>query len=432
VKINTTLALVISCGLTVFAQTPQFNIIKPSTTGVPGEEVRVMKFDPAGNLWIAGRFYFSGEAALAMLSADQLDHQPLPGGGFDTGAWKVWSSVHHPIPSPYINDMAFGAGGVIWIASDGGLTRFDPAAPTEEQMWFTYTPANSPLILNDVRSLALDSQGNLWLTNVSVQSSNGALYRFNPSSNVWTQYRVGEELPWTPPWYNINAVVVGADEHVWLTHSVLGGMAEFNGTSWVLHDSPYQMDNMLADLQGNIWVTSSQFGLFKWNGSGWQNWPEVGGTITMTGVGKDRDGVVYVSTWDGGVYKMINDNPVFFVDADNIPRPVIGRPNGDIWINNYGGNGTLGTVRHYTASGQLLRRMNAFNSGLPDYFIDRMRRDSSGNMWFASGERGPFSHAGQQRSSRCGNSLAQLGRSQRPLRTISLGGQRADVFCFRR
>ena len=242
--------------LTVFwasagAQTlPQFNIVKPSTTGVPGEEVRVMKFDPAGNLWAAGRFYFWGEAALGMLSADQLDHHPLPGGGFDTGAWKVWSSVHHPIPSPYINDMAFGAGGVIWIASDGGLTRFDPAAPTEAQMWFTYTPANSPLILNDVRSLALDSHGNLWLTNVSVQSSNGALFRFNPTSNVWTQYRVGQELPWTPPWYNVNAVIVGANDHVWLTHSTLGGMAEFNGTSWVLHDSPYQMDAMLADRPG--------------------------------------------------------------------------------------------------------------------------------------------------------------------------------------
>ena len=70
---------------------------------------------------------------------------------------------------------------MIWIASDGGLTRFDPAEPTEDQMWFTYTPANSPLILNDVRSLALDSHGNLWLTNVSVQSSNGALFRFNPN-----------------------------------------------------------------------------------------------------------------------------------------------------------------------------------------------------------------------------------------------------------
>ena len=97
--------------------------------------------------------------------------------------------MHHPIPSRYIYDMEFGADGVIWIASEGGLTRFDPAAPTEEQRWFTYTPANSPLILNDVRSLAFDSHGNLWLTNVSVQYSSGALFRFNPTSNVWTQSR---------------------------------------------------------------------------------------------------------------------------------------------------------------------------------------------------------------------------------------------------
>jgi hypothetical protein len=109
-----TLALVISCGITVLAQTPEFNVVKPSTTGVPGEAVRVMKSDPAGNLWIAGRFYFWEEVGLAMLSADQHDHQPLPG-GFATGAWKVWSSVHHPIPSVYIHDIAFGAGGVICV-----------------------------------------------------------------------------------------------------------------------------------------------------------------------------------------------------------------------------------------------------------------------------------------------------------------------------
>ena len=58
--------------LTVFwasagAQTlPQFNIVKPSTTGVPGEEVRVMKFDPAGNLWIAGRSPFWSESSFFM------------------------------------------------------------------------------------------------------------------------------------------------------------------------------------------------------------------------------------------------------------------------------------------------------------------------------------------------------------------------------
>jgi hypothetical protein len=37
------------------AAVPRFNLVKPSTIGVPGEEVRIMKFDTASNLWIAGR-----------------------------------------------------------------------------------------------------------------------------------------------------------------------------------------------------------------------------------------------------------------------------------------------------------------------------------------------------------------------------------------
>ena len=77
-----------------------------------------------------------------------------------------------------------------------------------------------------------------------------------------------------------------------------------------------------------------------------------------------------------------------FVDADNIPRSVFQRPNGDFFINNYGGNGTLGTVRQYDANGNLLRRINTFNSGLPWYFIDNIEKDNSGNVWFACGEGG--------------------------------------------
>jgi hypothetical protein len=92
-------------------QSPQWNIIKPSTTGVPGEEIRVMTFDPQGNLWIVGRWTFWGEVGLATLPASELPYTPLSGGGFDTGAWQVWSNVHHPIPSPFVHDIDFAADG---------------------------------------------------------------------------------------------------------------------------------------------------------------------------------------------------------------------------------------------------------------------------------------------------------------------------------
>src|SRR4030095_4593030 len=68
---------------------PQWTQGRPSPTGIPGEEVRLMAFDRQGNLWVGARWYFWGEGGLAMLSADQLPYTPLPGGGFDTGAWRA-------------------------------------------------------------------------------------------------------------------------------------------------------------------------------------------------------------------------------------------------------------------------------------------------------------------------------------------------------
>jgi hypothetical protein len=364
---------------------PVWNIVKPSTTGVPGDEVRVMAFDPDGNLWIGTRDIFWQEWGVAMLPKDQLDYHPLPGGGYDTGAWKVWSTVHgHPLPSEYMYDMEFSSDGTMWLATEEGLTRFRPNATNPADKWFTYTTSNSPLVLNDIRSLALDGNGNLWISNASLNYAYSYLFKLNASTGVWTQIATGGHQPFE--------VAIGNNDRVLISMKDVGGVMEFDGNSWAQHPTDArELGSLVQDAQGNIWAAGSGIsgdGLWKWNGSSWQNWPQVGGTITVTGIGKDRNGVVYVSTWYGGIYKMINDEPVFFAAADNIPRSIIGRPNGDIWINNYGGNGTLGTVRHYTPTGQLLTRMQIFNAGLPDYFVDRITRDSAGNMWFATGEGG--------------------------------------------
>ena len=362
---------------------PLINIIKPSTTGVPGDEIRVMRFDPSGNLWIAAREIFWQEWGVAMLPADQLAYQPLPGGGFDTRAWKVWSTVHgDPLPNEFINDMEFTSDGTMWLASEGGLTRFRPNAADPADKWFTYTTANAPLVMNEIMSIAIDSHDNIWVSNARLNFAFSQLFKLNTTTGQWTSINTGQQ-----PWQ----VAVGNNDHIFISMINVGGISEFNGSSWTHHPAdPREMSGMMQDAEGNVWAVPgvSGDGLWKWNGSAWQNWPQIGGTITVTGIGKDRDGVVYISSWYGGIYKMINDTPVFFAAADNIPRSVIGRPNGDIWINNYGGNGTPGTVRHYDAAGQLLTRMQIFNTGLPDYFVDRITRDSTGNMWFATGEGG--------------------------------------------
>ena len=177
-------------------QTPQFNIVKPSTTGVPGEEVRVMTFDPSGNLWIAARYYFWQEWGIAMLTADQFDHHPLPGGGYDTCVWKVWSSVNNPLPSQYIYDMKFGSDGTMWIASDGGLTRFRPNAVDPADQWFTYTPANSPLLHPGIRSISIDIQGNIWMVNELLSNAFTYLYKLDPATGQWTSIDPGQSGRW--------------------------------------------------------------------------------------------------------------------------------------------------------------------------------------------------------------------------------------------
>jgi len=389
--------LIVLLASSAMALAAPWKIVKPSTTGIPGEELRLMAFDPAGNLWVVGRFYFWEEVGIAQLPAADVPYQPLPSGGFDTGCWTVWSNLHHPIPSLYIYDIEFGADGIIWLSSEGGLTRFDPNATTPSAMWHTYDTTNSPLILNDVRALDQDSQGSLWLTNTSVLSSHGALFKFNPATEQWTKFVVGQQLPWFAPWLDLNEVFVGADDRVWLTHSTLTGLVEFNGTSWVLHDNGVRLDGMVEDAQGNVWITSAEDGLWKWNGTAFQNF-YLGAQGTVTAVGCDpTSGLVYASNWYGDTFKMLNGiSPAFVFNADNIPGSIIIRPDGDIWINNYGGNGTLGTVRHYAPSGQLLERLNTYNTGLPDYFMENIQCDRNGNLWFACGEGGLSRYDGQR------------------------------------
>jgi ligand-binding sensor domain-containing protein len=360
-----------------FPENPVFNLVKPSTTGIPGEEVRVMTVDPEGNLWIAARWPFWSECAIAMLPPEE---QILPShpNGFDTGKWTVWSNVHHPIPSPYIHDVEFAPDGIMWIASDGGLTRFDRHAATPEAMWQTWDGPNSPLGVSGVASIDSDSEGHIWLVNAVVSGPSGQLFEFDPATETWTHHAYASAA---------NAVTVGLDGNVYVTRDFISGFSTYDGFTWTHQPGGTGFAGIMQDLEGNLWfggAIGSLGGVWKWNGSTFQQWG-----LDVTGISRGLDGTVYVATWYGPIYKMINGTtPEYWLDAQGVPRSVIERPNGDFFINNYGSTLALGRVRHYGPDGSLLRRMNTYNCGLPDYWISTIMEDSDGNTWFGSSEAG--------------------------------------------
>ena len=81
-------------------------------------------------------------------------------------------------------------------------------------MWFTYTAANSPLdhgpgTLVSTRTARV----NLWLTNVRCRAPM-ARVQAQQTRLSENQYEVGNQLPWTTPWKDIQRRAGRPDDRV--------------------------------------------------------------------------------------------------------------------------------------------------------------------------------------------------------------------------
>jgi hypothetical protein len=77
----------------------------------------------------------------------------------------------------------------------------------------------------------------------------------------------------------------------------------------------------------------------------------------------------------------------------------------EVWI------GTPGAVGQFLGDGSWKRDYNTWNTGIPDYFIEGMSKDHDGNFW---------SRAERAASPLRWHAMAQLGRSQRGVRAVSV------------
>ncbi len=347
------------------ASAQAWKLVKPSTTGIPGEEVRIVRIADDGHVWVGARWPFWTEGGIGVYDPSR-------------DLWTTFNNVDGSFPSAFVNDLVWAPDGTAWIATGNGLVHWDSGVAQ------VYTTANSPLLHNTIADLDVDSAGHVWLNNTTVGSTRAAIFEFD--GRDWRSFQVGSELPWAPPWGSLSHVLVDRDDHVWVANEVLNGIAEFDGTTWTLHGASFgRVGSMAEDTAGNLWLRAGVGGgnwFAKYDGQSFTRYPIA---TTPTAIGIDDDGAVFLGDWLGTIRKTTDAGRSFTVWASGLNKVfnIAPDPRGtDVWI------GTIGALGHFDGAGRLLADYNSYNTGQGDYFIDKFDVDRSGNLWIAAGESG--------------------------------------------
>lgn len=126
-----------------------WSVLSSAETGMNLSDTKIIKQDSEGSVWIGC------------------------GAGIATrqnGVWTTYTEV------PYVKDIAFGPDEAVWVAR-GQLSYLQDGA------WHHYDTSNSPLVMNNTISVAVDNYGVVW---AGTTLQHNCLYRLE--NGVWRTY----------------------------------------------------------------------------------------------------------------------------------------------------------------------------------------------------------------------------------------------------
>ncbi|MFQ5493828.1 MAG: dockerin type I domain-containing protein [Phycisphaerae bacterium] len=237
----------------------------PSNTGIPGTTVRAIHIDQAGLPWFAADANLPLRGRVGGISA------------FDGNQWHVVARDDYPVLSdPRIVDIIDDASGFRWMASWGGLYRYDLL--TGPQTLVVFDPSNSPMPTAIVSDIALAPDGTFWMgffQDDNPLPTSGGLAQYVPSSGTWKIWGASQ-LPWIqqlPSLDYVTGVAVtpdpGGGYTVWLSPGFGGGVAtlrngQFNwlGAASSIPASDPTTPTAISgkspvDSNGNIWLITN-------------------------------------------------------------------------------------------------------------------------------------------------------------------------------
>lgn len=278
-----------------------------TNSGLPENDIRCLKADSAGNLWIS---YYGGMGP----SITGLTK-------FDGTSWTVYDTTNSAILSNWIDDIQIDEQNNLWISCLGGISKFDGTTFTN-------------YILPFHGSLAIEDSANIW-----IGVTGYGLHHFNPLTNTVTIY---DQSNSSIPSNSISCIDIDTNGIIWLGFSwafnggigvggTNGGLATFNGTTfttiWPLANPYTGVYGLTIDASNNIWVATRCEGLYKFDGISWTNISGVPLSGCSYCVTTDNSNFVWYTEYYTGVW---TNNPTVGISTPSnvdevtvFPNPVI-------------------------------------------------------------------------------------------------------------
>jgi ligand-binding sensor domain-containing protein len=296
----------------------------------------------------------------------------------DTTTWVSYNVNNSPVRANYLSTVVIDKNNTKWIGfGDRGVARFSG------KNWTFYTKDNSALPFDAINSITVDSKNNIWV------GTTGGLAVFNGSS--WVNY--SSNLPGT----YVTSVAFDNLDRAWIGTNE--GLVRFDGSTWQVYrtnNSGIPGNFVLSidiDNQNRVWLGTNAFGIGMFDGTTWKVYNmanmnlgvNLGNGINSITV--DNTGIVWAAHISSPLQNEVGGLSRF--DGTSWTRILVPgvqvNLTESIYVdeNNFKWLGTKGGAARFTQPNNPLI-FTSQNSKLPVNQVKDLVIDKNGDLWFAT------------------------------------------------
>ncbi len=357
------------------------NSVVTKITDLPKDHYYGVGFDHQGNQWF-------GSEANGVIK-------------YNNGIIKIYNDTLVPfLHFNFCADIKFDKQNNLWAASPGGLIKFDGSN------WTIWNIQNSNISDNNITSVQIDEQQNIWLSTKGVSKFNGTSFtNYNEQTTNYpgtVEYANGIVLNKKDKWIGTSnfglfkltdtafvryptsdcgletseGTLMGQDKNgkLWFgSNSARYGIASFDGTTWTNYLAPgsdYLINHSFSlafDSLGNTW-SATLMGLFKFDGTKWTLFST---TASLYSIGFDKSGKLFAISSDG----LLRFDGTKFIKIGGDPgSKLVFDKKGNIWMVGY----VNGIIKY---DGSTFTSYNSSNSPFQSNYFFTIGVDRNDQVW---------------------------------------------------